>query len=247
MSDYVNDVAKRILNEYLETIGKGVAKSIDEYVDEAVVQFRRDLIKVLNGFDIKKEGTPKIEYMVCPVDAKTKVSVFRNVCQDWQSIPECFHGLCGLFPTMDKVPVTNVDLVPKKKEEDSVTVKESSINDIDSVLVEGNKLKIGNDEIEVKGESMFEKVRYLRDNFLDRFGAKRLRQIVRKLFGKESSVSVEDSQVVFVEWVDSDGVVKQGNVVDMKKYDDGSKLLIVKVGNETKLVLENRLRKIWTE
>jgi hypothetical protein len=246
--DILDTVTKDILEQYL----KG-EKALNELIEEEVGDFRDALLQSVNGFDKKSEveksaDMPSGEMAYCPVDpVNIKVRLFRNICQDWQEVPKCFHGLCGFFPVFDKAPVTNVKLEPKdKKEKGNKEVKGSVEEDVREML----------EDLEKKGvRSMAEKFRFIRNSFLEKIGVNELRNIIRKNMKRGSEMekvlkkadyrNIDDWKVDLYDMVKSNGggVVKgnngmkevKGTVKEVQEFVDGSYLLVVSDGNSNQM------------
>jgi hypothetical protein len=250
--EILDTVTKDILDTYL----KG-EKALNELVDEEVANFRDALLQAINGFDKrskteKKADMPSGEYAWCPVDpTKIKVHLFRGICQDWQEISQCFHGLCGFFPVFDKTPVTNVKLKPKDKGQQD-KAKTSAIEDEVVKML---------DELEKKGvTSMSEKFRILRNSFLEKLGVDKLRDLIRNTLKRGSEMEQiirkadytdEDWSVELYELIKSGnvkrakcaGIVKgvkydiTGEIKEVKTFKDGSYLVVVEKDGEQRVVL----------
>jgi hypothetical protein len=251
--EILDTITKDILDAYL----KG-EKALNVLIDEEVANFRDALLQAINGFDKrkgeveKKADMPSGEYAWCPVDpTRIKVYLFRGICQDWQEIPQCFHGLCGFFPVFDKTPVTNVKLNPKDKRQQDKT-KTSVIEDEVAKML---------DELEKRGvTSMAEKFRILRNSFLEKLGVDKLRDLIKKTLKrgsemerviKKSDYTDENWQVELYDLIKSGnvksakciGIVKgaeyniTGEIKGVKTFRDGSYLVIVEKDGEQRAVL----------
>lgn len=255
--EVLDTVTKDILSRYL----KG-EKSLDELVDEAVANFKDALLQAVNGFDKKGESEKKAdlpsgEFAWCPVDpTKIKVRLFRNICQDWQEIPQCFHGLCGFFPVFDKTPVTNVKLKPKEEGVQTQSKSSSVEEDVSKMLEELEKKGVG---------SMAERFRILRNSFLEKLGVEKLREIIRNTLKRGSEMErivkmedYNDSDVWKVELYEliKSGSVKRakckrvikgseeyvvGKVAGVEEFDDGSYVVVIEDGGKRKIVLPEQV------
>lgn len=202
--DLLKELSDRVLAKYYKEQGK---RSLEELVDEAIEDFKNDLLKEINNFS-KKEGTSKkanddVYYLgrrtdkqeskteqfelpesnlnpnprdtiiseYCPAKRDVKVNLYMNICQDWQKVKECFGGICGWYPVLDKVPVQEMGVSPKMG-------KEGEISE------DGNIFIVGNERIEVKGKTFAEKLRFLRKALVEKLGIKTAIEVINNWLSK---------------------------------------------------------------
>lgn len=254
--DVIDTVGKKILEQYL-----GGKDTISDIVDAATREFREALLETLNGA-LKKRladlwaGVSSEEKAYCPVDPlRVEAKLFMGACQIWQDIPQCFRDICHHFPgnrtsviSAEKENKENRENRENKENEENACRKAGFVNiDVEKAL-----------EMLDGSASMAEKLRNLRNMFLGKLGVDKLRELIRntlkkgavKVFERESYGNIDSWLVDLREGIES-GVIKRVNyarkldggqnnagvVKGLKKYGDGSYLIVVDESGKEKYVL----------
>lgn len=183
------------------------------------------------GFDKNKvipNARDTVEEEYCPAKRDEKIRLYMGVCQDWKNIKECFGGICGWYPAVDKVPVQEMGTTPKMSSDSS----------------EGEFVMVGNEKIKVEGRTLAEKLKFLRNALVKKLGIKSAVEWINNWLSKinEGSVDKKAGRIVKVGGIDIvEGVgkgvyvvasvsnvrgINKGWLKEVWIFKDGSKLLL---------------------
>ena len=126
--------------------------------------------------------------IICPAN-KEAVIMFRNVCQNWPKVDNCFGTACSYYPVTDKGDVYTIGMEPAiKGKEKELWMKESAISskgptaDIDAQLItvdsEPNIIEVEGHKIEVTGNTFGAKLRNLRNILVEKIGVKKTKDYI---------------------------------------------------------------------
>uniref|UniRef100_A0A7V3N6A4 Uncharacterized protein n=1 Tax=candidate division CPR3 bacterium TaxID=2268181 RepID=A0A7V3N6A4_UNCC3 len=229
------NVDEQLVKEVLDEYYGSSDKSLSDVIKTKVRAFEENLVRKINEFDKKSQkgkddakdekgddfkGRGLVTEAVCPATGE-KVELFRGVCQSWPQVRECYHGSCGMFPVMDKVPTVNVPLEPKASSKD-VKV------DIDSGVV-----RIGSEEMKLDGKTFSEKLRDLRAKLLNVLGVEKVKEIVNSLTAVRKKARVWKKGDVICSLEPVIGLVPErymGRVEEVLADSSGVELLKVNTG-----------------